>query len=376
MKFKFLLSILIQFSNEKPIFREYRHHTKSPASKSTFERICREKKIGVHHPKKDNCDFCTKTQLEGSIQVTQTEHFKEQAEALAEKAELKIQISEDSSREAFCMDLESALPCPKLNCRAFFYRTKLQFHNLTTWNLKTKAVDCYTYDETNAGHDPCVFASITLKHLTWIKQQNPNVSEIIIYSDNCCFQNKNALLSNVIIDFCLKQKITVQHRYLVVGHTHMECDSYHSCVERATRHVEVYTPNDYVCAMVTARKLKKVVDYDTQVHKMTFKDFKKFQLSYMKSIRPGSKKGDPTVADVRAYRYLPSGKMEFKLKVREEFRPVPFAIRIKEIPEPGPLYSKPLVIKPEKKRHLLELLPCMPPAKRGFFERLLDVHIE
>jgi hypothetical protein len=73
----------------------------------------------VHHPKKDNCDFCTKTQLEGKIQVTQTDHYKEQKEALAEKAELKQAIAEDSVCEAFCMDLESALPCPKLNCRIF-----------------------------------------------------------------------------------------------------------------------------------------------------------------------------------------------------------------------------------------------------------------
>jgi hypothetical protein len=170
-----------------------------------------------------------------------------------------------------------------------------------------------------------------LKHLNWIKQQNPHVSAIIIYSDNCCFQNKNALLSNVLIDFCYMYKITVEHRYLVVGHTHMECDCYHSCVEKATRNVEVYTPDDYVQAMVTARKLKKIVNYDTQVHELKFSDFYKFNhLSYVKSIRPGFKKGDPTVADVRAYRYLPSGKMEFKLKVRDEFKPVPFAINIKE----------------------------------------------
>jgi hypothetical protein len=68
--------------------------------------------------------------------------------------------------------------------------------------------------------------------------------------------------------------------------------------------------------------------------------------------------------------------MDYKMLVKDDYHPVPFTIKLQQHPEATPLYSKPQELKPEKKRHLLELLPSMPPAKRPFYEKLLGATIE
>ncbi|GFO05382.1 hypothetical protein PoB_003188700 [Plakobranchus ocellatus] len=48
--------------------------------------------------------------------------------------------------------------------------------------------------------------------------------EAVIFSEGCTYQNSNSLLSNVLQRFANSTGTSIQHKYLVRGHTNMEVD--------------------------------------------------------------------------------------------------------------------------------------------------------
>lgn len=69
--------------------------------------------------------------------------------------------------------------------------------------------------------------------------------ELIVYSDDCTYQNRNVVVSNALLNFSMQNNISVTQKYFEKGHTQMECDSMHSVIERAIRHKRINVPADY-----------------------------------------------------------------------------------------------------------------------------------
>ena len=74
----------------------------------------------------------------------------------------------------------------------------------------------------------------------------------------------------------------IQHFYLEKGHTQNENDSVHSTIERATRHIPLYTPDQWFTAVRSARISKPyIVEEMTRCDFLDFKSlaqpFKNFQ---------------------------------------------------------------------------------------------------
>ncbi|KAK9722137.1 hypothetical protein QE152_g19812 [Popillia japonica] len=70
------------------------------------------------------------------------------------------------------------------------------------------------------------------------KTQLPHLQsgqEVTFYSDGCPGQNRNAILSSALLNFAVHHKVRIVQKYLERGHTQMEADSMHSCVERQLR---------------------------------------------------------------------------------------------------------------------------------------------
>ncbi|KAG8254785.1 hypothetical protein J6590_108141, partial [Homalodisca vitripennis] len=44
-------------------------------------------------------------------------------------------------------------------------------------------------------------------------------------------QNKNAILSNALLHLSMESNVVIEQKWLVKGHTQMECDSVHSKIE-------------------------------------------------------------------------------------------------------------------------------------------------
>ena len=119
--------------------------------------------------------------------------------------------------------------CPKTN---MYYKSKLQVHNYTCFNLSTKEAYCYPWEEHEGDLRAEVFAYLQCQHFVKILMAHSAVKKLIVWSDGCTHQNRNALLNNVYLHLAKEYNIVIEQRFLVVRHTQMECDSMHSTIER------------------------------------------------------------------------------------------------------------------------------------------------
>lgn len=172
---------------------------------------------------------------------------------------------------------------------------------------------CYIWNECEGKLTSNEFSTIIVTDLEKFRTQNTTQhnKEIIIYSDGCTYQNRNVVLSNALLNYSMEKKVTIKQKYLEKGHTQMECNSMQSVIERALKNKKINIPTDYVYIAKTACK-KKPYDVHYLYHHF-FKDVE-HTLKFHKSIRPGKRTGDPTVTNIRALKYTPDGRIEFKLR--------------------------------------------------------------
>ena len=191
-----------------------------------------------------------------------------------------------------------------------------------------------------------------------------------MWSDGCQYQNKNAVKETAIRRFARKYKVTVVWKYLQVGHTFMEGDSAHRCIENKVKKQDVNIPQDYISIIKHAREKKPYkVRFDSILPHTFFKDYEYKQ--DVQSIRPGTKAHDPTVADIKQLKFTPGGDILYKLAHdAEEFQLLPVMRRLgePEYPDYPPLNSQPRPITYKKYKHLQELKPTIP----SFFHLYYD----
>lgn len=62
----------------------------------------------------------------------------------------------------------------------------------------------------------------------------PEIKHIIFYSDTCGGQNKNSILAAMFVYTLRHHPIleSVDHKFLIPGHKHMECDNDHALIEK------------------------------------------------------------------------------------------------------------------------------------------------
>ena len=116
----------------------------------------------------------------------------------ADKAAAQV----DPSLSVWTMDLQAVLLSPKLQASALYYRTKLACHNFTMYDLVKKTTLCYFWHESEGDLSASRFASCVLDNLTKVVRDN-KVTKIIVYSDGCGYQNRNMVLANALLEFCV-----------------------------------------------------------------------------------------------------------------------------------------------------------------------------
>lgn len=107
-------------------------------------------------------------------------------------------------------------------------------------------------------------------------------------------------------------RVLITQKYLVVGHTQMECDSMHSTIEGKMT-VDIITPREYMIILQTASLKPKPY----QVKVVKHDDLMKLIGAYFTSIRTGTKAGGPTVHDSWALQFSHDGKVQYKLSFAE-----------------------------------------------------------
>lgn len=112
--------------------------------------------------------------------------------------------------------------------------------------------------------------------------------------------------------------MTIEQKILTKGHTEMEVDSMHWCVEKQYRHKTVSIPAYYTTFCLKAR-LKQPHEVHYLEH-YYFRDYSKLQKC--KSIRPGNKASNPTVTDIVTLQYE-NINVFYKLNFSDESKPLP-----------------------------------------------------
>ena len=123
------------------------------------------------------------------------------------------------------------------------------------------------------------------------------------------------------LDLAMRHGVTIQQKYLVAGHTQMECDSMHSMIGRKLTS-DIFTARDYVTIFQAARTTP------TQycVRRITFDEIHKLSGSYVTNIRSG----EPTIHHLRTLEYSTAGEIRYKLGFSDEhaFEKLPHMINI------------------------------------------------
>lgn len=216
--------------------------------------------IKFKKPKVDTCHFCDKIKAKIDFADTKNseaiESYKNQQASHHLEADLaykakefdKVLSKNNDSIKTFTFDLQQCLPTPFLQTSVSFYKRQLWTFNLTVHDCATNSPDCFMWHEGQAKRGGNEIASCLLKHLKSLDIKG-HVKSVIYYSDSCPGQNKNSFLSTMFLTF-LKNAVNIaniHHKFLVPGHTHMECDVDHALIERKKKatQIRIHHPHDW-----------------------------------------------------------------------------------------------------------------------------------
>ena len=116
-----------------------------------------------------------------------------------------------------------------------FYKRSLWVYNLTINDSDSKTpTKCYMWNEITAQRGGNEITSCVFKH---IQNLEFPVKHVTCFSDCCSGQNKNKMLLAMYVTVMIDHPSLeiIDHKFLIPGHTHMECDSDHAIIEKAKK---------------------------------------------------------------------------------------------------------------------------------------------
>ena len=239
-------------------------------SLARFNNTMETENIALFQPKKDLCEKCLSHKLGYMSDLDYNQHMQRKNEALIEK-----QKEKEQEEFVFTVDVQAVLLAPKSNVSSLYYKTKLCVHNFCLFDLTTKAGYCYLWNEIEGGLNAEEYASILGKFI--IQKFLPRLNrqsniKLILYSDGCMSQNRNSILLNVLMNIAISKQINIEHKYLEVGHTQMEANSMHACIEKKLKTKVINVPVEYYGVCRSARKKPEPYDVSYLTHSF-FKSF-------------------------------------------------------------------------------------------------------
>lgn len=338
--------------------------------RTTFMNSVNELNIAIFKPRKDMCDTCVEYESGNLPKVQWEKHIKEKERAQEEKRKDK-ENAERKECYVLTMDLQAVKTCPAKQASMLYFKTKLCCHNFTLFDLAIKEVICYWFDETDTDLQASTFATMVVD---FIKRKSYYIDKdkpIIIYSDGCTYQNRNAVLANALLSVSYQYEVTIIQKFLVKGHSQMECDSVHATIEKRLKNKDIEIPNDFHRATIDARQ--KPFPYEVVSPKYNFFINYNTNLVY-ESIRPGKKTNEPTVTQIRALRYE-KGVIYYTLDFDHEFKELPRRPKGKpKLLEDFPrLHENKLPITYKKYKHLQEIKSKIDENYWPFYDNLPHV---
>lgn len=233
-------------------------------AKESMYRYIFNTKFNLHFfkPKKDLCGLCEKYKNASGEQkatmVSEMENHKRNKELSRNTKEIcKKKTREEENFCAAVFDLEQVLQTPKCEVSEQYYRSKLSTYNLTFYSLGNNQGYCYMWYEALGGRGSTEIATCVLRFIQEAKEKGK--TEFSFFSDNCGGQNRNRNIFAMYLFCAIHFSVKITHHFLEKGHTQNEGDSVHSCIEKASRNVDVFVPAQWYTIARTACKKKPYI---------------------------------------------------------------------------------------------------------------------
>lgn len=172
-----------------------------------------------------------------------------------------------------CMDLQQALPTPKVTAGISFYKRKMWTFNFNIHDYKSGKGHLFIWDEVTAKRGAIEICSCIKKFIeTFVP---PEVDKIYMFSDNCSGQNKNFTLLLFYLSVIHSRRLKeINHIYFRAGHTYMAADRDFALIEKnMRRHNYIFTPDEHINII---KNVRATGDRTFEVVKMQQEDFKDF----------------------------------------------------------------------------------------------------
>lgn len=259
-----------------------------PASERTYRQIFNEEfNIGRFKPKKDQCLICTKWKRSTTVEKSKMAHKyavhcqnRNVSRKFKADGRAKAQSRVDPKYCCCSFDLQKVLLCPRSEVGSCFYESRLSVYNFTMFDMGPRLGECFVWNETQARKSSAEICSCVLKFIE--DRNSKGFEDFEFYSDNPTSQNKNRFIFAMYLFACVKFGVKILHRYLEVGHTHMEVDSMHAAIEKQVFRKEIFDQEEWCSHILQAKKNGKTRDDPVEryvinkvgedVHILDFKD--------------------------------------------------------------------------------------------------------
>lgn len=372
--------------NLQILYNEYKRVTKDPVSRNIYEKEFHKLNISFKSPKVDTCHKCGILNMKISIETDPTKllflkqeqeaHHKEADLAYMKKKEDKLYARDKSdSTRCYMFDLQQCLPTPYLTENVVFYKRQLWTYNLTVHDSTTKNVYCFMWHEGEGGRGGNQIATCIYKLLISLPNE---IKHVVLYSDTCLGQNKNSHVAAMYLKAIQENKNLekIDHKFMVSGHSHIECDIDHGMISKQKDLLEipVYGPQDWyqVVRSTGPKKNKFIVNELTHMDFIDFSHLLKGPLQLRKKNNDGEKF---SWQQARWFQYRREyGVVYYKNTLNEEDPFMSFSFRRRGVPEEilntKKCYKDSLPISIEKKKDLLDILDLIPPSYHNFYKNL------
>ncbi|CAH1107035.1 unnamed protein product [Psylliodes chrysocephalus] len=377
--------------NIKQMYRLYKEEctkeNKEYLKESYYRHIFRTHfSLSFHKPRKDQCPTCTSyeaanAESKASMLEQYNFHIKNKERARNEKNLDKAEAKETPEKiHSANFDLQQVLYVPTDPTNPIlFYKTKLATYNFTIFNCGNNIGKCYMWSEVEGSRGPCEIASCLFHHL---KSLPASIENVRLFSDTCGGQNKNQFVAAMFIYAVQVLQINIiDQKFLVSGHSQMECDSMHARIETVAKNVPVYLPHEWVS--IAQRAKQNNPKYQVfQKADIGFLDWKTLAKLIMVN---RNKDADGNVVNwhhIKWIRYEKESPFEMKIKtdLDEDFRSIMILPRRGRRVTVGsmeaclkPLHTEKKPISALKLKHLKEICNSgsVPEDCRLFFTNLL-----
>lgn len=172
-------------------------------------------------PKKDLCNLCAGYEALEKINNIDDKKNEEYENHIMNKEMMRMERDDDkiiiTDTAVICFDLQNVITLPKSNVGTAFYKRKLCVYNMTAHCNLSKKVYCAIWSEATVGRSGNDLACAVLRCLVAILKDNPNIKNIITWSDSCVPQNRNSIISTAMINFLVgNNQINMYYNYEIL----------------------------------------------------------------------------------------------------------------------------------------------------------------